>query len=108
MLETGEEWDHGNDWNKRADDVPSIDLKGYVIVPPISPWDEKHRDAIQLDHAKQTFDTTPGETWSLQCRRGLDIIDPIEMSTRVQYWHDRGYRIRDATLTIHKGNSDEA
>lgn len=82
--------------------MPTATLVGYVIVPPISPWDEKHRDAIELDHAKRTFGQTPEEAWGIHCRRGMDAIDAQEFSRRVQHWHDRGYRVRDAKLTIEK------
>lgn len=76
-------------------------LDGYAIVGPVSSWDEKHRDAIELDGARQTFGRTPGEAWAIQCRRGKDAIDAQEMTRRTQFWHDRGYRLRRATLTLH-------
>lgn len=31
---------------------------GYAIIPPVSPWDEKHKDAIQLDNARRTIGAT--------------------------------------------------
>ncbi|ARB06173.1 hypothetical protein FDH38_gp119 [Dinoroseobacter phage vB_DshS-R5C] len=78
--------------------MPSLD--GFVIVPPISPWDEKHRDAIELDNAMRTFGRTSAEAWRIHVRAGLDNLDSGEVSRRIQHWHDRGYRVREATLTI--------
>lgn len=75
--------------------------QGYAIVGPVSPWDEKHRDAIEMDGARRTIGATPGEAWSIQCRRGLDSIDHGEFSRRVQHWHDRGYRLRRVTIELH-------
>lgn len=76
------------------------ELRGFVIVPPISPWDEKHRDEIELDNAMRTFGRTPAEAWRIHVRAGLDGIDNGEFSRRVQHWHDRGYRVREATLIL--------
>ncbi len=73
-------------------------FEGYAIVPPISPWDEKHREAIEMDTAKRTIGRTPGEAWAIHVRRGLDSIDEQEMTRRVQHWHDRGYRLRKVRL----------
>ncbi len=77
--------------------------EGYAIVPPISPWDEKHREAIEMDTAKRTIGGTPGEAWSIYVRRGLDSIDETEMTRRVQHWHDRGYRLRKVRLEFIDG-----
>lgn len=82
------------------------EMNGYCIVGPVSPWDEKHRDAIEMDNAKRTFGATPGEAWAIQCRRGLDAIDSQEMTRRTQHWHDRGYRLRRATLTLHDAGKE--
>lgn len=73
---------------------------GYAIVPPVSPWDEAHRQEIELDLARRTIGATPGEAWSIHCRRGLDAIDPLEMTRRVQHWHDRGYRLRRVRVEL--------
>ena len=83
-------------------DQSQMQLEGFVIVPPISPWDEKHRAAIELEHAKQTLGTTAVEAWARHCRRGLDSLDSREFSHRVQYYFERGYRLRKAVLLLEK------
>lgn len=75
-------------------------FEGYAIIGPVSPWDEEHKEAIQMDLAKRTIGSTPAEAWSIHCRRGLDNIDAGEFSRRVQYWHDRGYRVARVSLSI--------
>ena len=75
-------------------------LNGYAIVPPVSPWDRKHADAIRLDNAIGTFGRTESEAWSRMVRAGIDRIDMGERARRIQHWHDRGYRVVPATLTI--------
>ncbi len=75
-------------------------FEGYAIIPPISPWDEKHSENIKMDLARRTIGATPGEAWSIQCRRGHDQIDAQEMTRRVQYWHDRGYRLSRVKLEL--------
>jgi len=74
--------------------------KFYAIVPPVSPWDEKHKELIHLDHARRTIGATPGEAWNIQCRRGLDALTAQETSRRVQYWMDIGYRLVEIELAI--------
>jgi hypothetical protein len=85
----------------RLDDlVKCATLEGYAIVGPVSPWDAKHTDAIRLFNAKMTFGETAGEAWSRQIREDGAGFDPTERSHRIQHWHDRGYRLVKATLTI--------
>ena len=85
---------------RRDDLVRRATLEGFAIVGPVSPWDQKHADAIRLFNAKQTFAETAGEAWSRQIREDGAGFDPIERSRRVQHWHDSGYRLVKATLTI--------
>lgn len=75
-------------------------MEGFAIVGPVSPWDEKHADTIRLDNAKSTFGQTAGEAWGKQIREDGAGFDPTERSRRVQHWHDRGYRLVKAKLTI--------
>lgn len=72
----------------------------YCIVPPIRPWDEKHRDAIELDLARRTIGATAAESWRIHVRAGIDSIDHGEFSRRVQHWHDRGYRVRKIAVEV--------
>lgn len=82
-------------------------MKGYAIIGPVSPWDEKYRDSIELFNAKLTFAETAGEAWRLQTRTSQTPIDPQEQSRRVQHWHNCGYRLVKAELTIIKETDDE-
>lgn len=86
--------------SRRDDLVRRATMEGFAIVGPVSPWDAKHADAIRLFNAKTTFGETAGEAWSRQIREDGAGFDPIERSRRVQHWHDRGYRLVKATLTI--------
>lgn len=73
-------------------------MEGYVIVPTVNPWDEKNRDKIWLDTAYSTFHPSSTHVWN----RFTDMVDlhPGERAKRVQYWFDRGYRVKKATLEI--------
>jgi len=78
-----------------------ITVEGFVIVGPISPWDEKHRGAIISDTAPLTFAKTEAMAW----RRFLTISPtssehPGDFSRKVQFFHDRGYRVRKAKVLI--------
>lgn len=75
-----------------------MSFEGYAIVPPISPWDEKHRELIEIDNAIRTIGKTAAEAWSIHCRVGTDGLDHQERARRVQHWHDRGYRVRRVRL----------
>jgi hypothetical protein len=69
-------------------------IKGFVIVPP-------GENAWQLGY--WTFAPTAGEAWYRKL--GHEVAD-IERPYRIQKWHDRGYRLREATLTIHPGEDE--
>ena len=59
---------------------------GYIIA---------HKDwvpGVKLHMAAHTFSATPAEAW----RRH---IGP-SAETRIQRWHDRGYRVHKATLSL--------
>jgi len=73
-------------------------LEGYVIVPPLSPWDKKYSDQIWLDIGYPSFGKTPTEAW----RRYIhpSQYEHIDFSILVQRLHDRGYRVKKATLEI--------
>lgn len=82
-------------------------LKAYCIVGPVSPWDKKHRDAIELDHAMQTIAITPGDAWRKECRMAENHFDAGELSHHIQYLHDRGYRLREVELKLMEEKNDE-
>lgn len=72
-------------------------LDGYVIVPPLSPWDEKHRDLIITQMSYQTFGMNAAEAWlRFTGYAHNDINRPI----KIQRWHDKGYRVKRAKLEI--------
>lgn len=64
----------------------------YAIVPPISPWDEKNREAIIADMAPSTMSRTKRGAW-MRHVRAPNPADQGEVARRIQHWHDRGYRI---------------
>lgn len=75
-------------------------FSGFAIIPPVSPWDEKHKEAIQMDNARRTIGATEAEAWAIHCRFGLDSVPLSEQSRRIQHWHDRGYRVAPVRIEI--------
>lgn len=73
-------------------------LDGYVIVPPLNQWDEKHRDLIITHSSYRTFGRTAPEAWIRFT--GFQQAD-IDRPAMIQKWHDKGYRVKRATLEIH-------
>lgn len=69
-------------------------IKGFVIVPPGDA-------AWKLGY--WTFAPTASEAWYRKL--GYEVHD-IERPHRIQAWHDKGYRLREATLTIHPGEDE--
>jgi len=80
----------------------SYTLDGYVIVPPLNSWDEKQADKIIPEMSYNTFSTQASNAWALRC--GI-LTTHEDFSKRVQAWHDRGYRLKRAKLTIDMGES---
>lgn len=87
----------------QASDQPKkvIRIEGYVIVGPVSPWYEKDREKIIGDTAFQSFGKTPYETWMRHLGGWRPEFDRGDMSRRVQFYFDRGYRLKKATMEIH-------
>jgi hypothetical protein len=71
-------------------------VNGFIIVPPMSPWDEENLDTIIGGVYASTFGSTPERAW----RRWIGSHPRSEMPTIVQRWHDKGYRVAEATLTV--------
>ena len=69
-------------------------LDGYVIVPPLNPWDSKEH-WLEVGHT--SFGKTPYEAWY----RFTGYPDDLDRSTKIQRWFDKGYRVKQATLEIH-------
>ena len=80
-----------------------IKVEGYVIVGPISPWDEKYRDQIIADTSFQSFGKTPYEAWMRHLGGWRSEFDRGDMSRRVQFYFDRGYRLKKAKMEIDDG-----
>ena len=68
-------------------------IKGYVIYCP-------HTEGY---YAYGTFGLTAYEAWLRYCGTHHDDKD---ISRKIQAWHDKGYRVREATLTIHPGEDE--
>jgi hypothetical protein len=76
-------------------------LDGWVIVPPLSPWDVKHKDKIWPEMSHGTFAQTARQAWRKHCQTNLVPLDEGELSIRIQRWHDGGYRAKQARLEIY-------
>ena len=70
---------------------------GFVVKPPVS-------KAASWGMSYQTFGLTTMEAWVRHCQSTYD--DP-DISRKIQDWHDRGYRIRNATLIQYTEPEDE-
>jgi hypothetical protein len=76
-----------------------IEIEGFVIVPPLSKWKDKHIEELLHSDSHKSFGKTPQEAW----RR---IIHPSQyenagdFSIKIQQWFDRGYRVKNAKITI--------
>lgn len=73
-------------------------LDGFVIVQPLSPWDEKHRAQIIPAMAFGSFGRTEVEAWSRFL--GPDKATSTDRAIMIQRWHDKGYRVHKAKMEI--------
>lgn len=73
-------------------------LEGYVIVPPLSPWDQHHKEEIWLSMSYGSFGRTPVEAWKRSIHSSQHNV--LDFSVIVQRWFDRGYRVKKATIEI--------
>lgn len=67
----------------------------FIITTPVSPWNEKNEELIQLDMGISTMSRTAGDAWRKHTRNYM---------SKVQYWHDRGYRLRRVSVSLIKEN----
>jgi hypothetical protein len=72
--------------------VTEYTKSGYVIIPPTNTWDDKSK--VIPDMAYRTFGQTPTEAWIKHM--GTTEWDGV----KVNKWIDKGYRLKEATLTI--------
>jgi hypothetical protein len=75
----------------------SYEISGYVVIPPLSPWEEKDRDKIIPEMSYRTFSTTGSGAWSIHTT--TEIAD-FDFSKRVSQWFDLGYRLKKAKMII--------
>lgn len=76
----------------------SSTIQGHVIVPTSI-------DKIVTTHLSyQTFGITPFEAW---CRHCQSTYSDPDISKKIQEWHDRGYRLRRATLTVEHEHDEQ-
>lgn len=79
-------------------DNKSLTLDGFVIVQPLSPWDEKHKAEIVPAMSHASFARTEVEAWSRFL--GPDKAARDDRATIIQRWHDKGYRVKPARMEI--------
>jgi len=71
------------------------EIKGFVIVPP-------GENSWKLGY--WTFAPTAGEAWFRKI--GYEVHD-FERPRMIQAWHNKGHRLREATLIIHEGEDEK-
>jgi len=76
-------------------------IKGFVIVPP---GDARRRGNESYALGYWTFAPTAQEAWYRKL--GHEVPD-MERPHHIQAWHNRGHRLREATLTIHPGDDEK-
>ena len=81
-----------------------IVIEGFVIIPPLSPWDEKHKDEIIASMSHASFGKTPAEAWRRYVHPSQYEND-ADLSIKIQRWHDRGYRVKTARIIINETTS---
>ena len=73
-------------------------IEGFVIVQPLSPWDEKHRDKIIPELSYSSFAPTELAAWCKHIGPAKAASDDRAMI--IQRWHDQGYRVKQARMEI--------
>lgn len=63
----------------------------FIITGPVSQWDKKNEERIQLDMGISSMSKTAGAAWYKQTRGQME---------KVQYWFDRGYRLRRVRVEL--------
>jgi len=59
-------------------------------------------DKIILGTSYRSFGKTATEAWL----RHMQTQNDLDFSHKVQHWHNRGYRLKKATLTIQMENDN--
>lgn len=68
-------------------------MEAYSIIPPISPWDEKHRAEIELHTAYSRIGQTPSEAWRRHVQTNGIHLDDGEFATRVRHNRHRRHNL---------------
>lgn len=63
----------------------------FIITTPVSLWDKKNEELIQLDLGISSMSRTAGGAWHKHTRGDM---------SKVQHWHDRGYRLRRVSVSL--------
>ncbi len=82
----------------------TLTIDGFVILPPLAPWDKRKGDLIYRDQAPGTFGETPEAAWRRFIGHKGNLLD---VPTKVQRFHDRGWRLNRARITISLEPSEE-
>lgn len=69
-----------------------------MIVPPINPWESRQAETIYFDLALMTIAKTADKAWRKQTRDDM---------SKVQYWHDRGYRLKRVRCELIEEGEEE-
>jgi hypothetical protein len=72
-----------------------MNIEGFVIVPPLNTWDEPEKVIAAMSY--MTFGLSKTEAWIKLTGKTTD--DP-DFSIFVQRWHDKGYRLKEASMSI--------
>ncbi|MRN43425.1 MULTISPECIES: hypothetical protein [unclassified Brucella] len=74
-----------------------LTIDGFVILPPLDPWDRQNSDIIYRNQAPGTFGETPEAAW----RRFIGARTPLlDVAMKIQRFQDRGWRLCPARFTI--------
>ncbi len=78
-------------------EAAAIVIDGFVIVPPLSPWDKQNADRIWAYLGPSSFGRTEAEAWRRHHFRGQT---PHDFSQHTTHWFERGYRVKRARMEI--------
>jgi hypothetical protein len=79
--------------------MSQIEIDGFVIVPPLSTWDEKRKDEIINSLSHCSFGITTVEAWKRLIHHSQYEYE--DFSIIIQRWHNKGYRPVKAKLVIY-------
>ena len=77
--------------------LTKTNFTGYIILPPLNPWEEKDKALIYRDMAMGTFARSPELSWRKFI--GYDV-EQKEVAIKIQRYHDKGYRITKVSVEV--------